>query len=114
MNPNSAYSLVPIVVGSDYTPTEQFTTHNDPNLGPTSPPGPTVSNGLNSPVYALFCTTTTTGPTDIQLLGDATPITFPTGSFKQGVVYYLYLKKLVAAGGGTFIGLRYNSYPFTL
>jgi hypothetical protein len=114
MNPNSAYSLVPIVVGTDYTPTEQFTTHDDPNLGPTSPPGPTVSNGLNSPVYALFCTVSNTGSVQIQLLGDAAPITFPAGSFKQGVIYYMYLKTLVADGSGSFIGFRYNAYPFTL
>lgn len=114
MNPNSAYSMVPIVVGTDYTSVEQFTPHVDPNLGVTSPPGPTVSNGLNPPVYALFCTVTSTGNTQLQLLGDAAPVTFPAGSFKQGVVYYMYLKTLVVAGGVEFIGFRYNQYPFTL
>ena len=114
MTPNSAYSMIPIVVGTDYTPTEQFTTHDDPNIGPTSPPGPTVSNGLNSPVYALFCTQTTTAPVQIQLLGDSSPITITTGAFKQGVVYYMYLQKLVDDGGGIFIGLKYQQYPFIL
>lgn len=114
MTPNSAYSMIPIVVGTDYTPTQQFTTHVDPNVGPTSPPGPTVSNGLNSPVYALFCTTTTTGPAQIELLGDSSPITIPAGAFVKGVVYYMYLKKLVADGSGTFIGLRYQQHPFIL
>jgi len=114
MTPNSAYSLIPIVVGTDYSPVQQYTTHVDPNVGPTSPPGPTVENGLNSPVYALFCTTTTTGTTQIQLLGDAAPISFPAGSFKQGVVYYMYLKKIVADGGGTFVGYKYTTHPFVL
>ncbi len=114
MNPNSGYSQVAIVVGTDYTPTEQFTNHVDPNVGVTSPPGPSVSAGLNSPVYALFCTVTTTGPCQVQLLGDSAPVTYPTGSFKQGVVYYMYLAKLVADGGGSFIGFRYQQYPFIL
>lgn len=114
MNPNSAYSQEAIVVGTDYTPTEQFTTHTDPNIGPTSPPGPTVSNGLNSPIYALFCTATNSGTTTIQLLGDSAAVNYPAGAFKQGVVYYLYLKVLVADGGASFIGYRYQQHPFIL
>lgn len=114
MNPNSAYSQVAIVVGTDYSPVTQYTTHVDPNVGPTSPPGPTVANGLNSPVFALFCTVTSTSATQVQLLGDAAAVTYPSGSFKQGVVYYMYLKKLVADGGASFIGFRYNSYPMAL
>ncbi len=114
MNPNSAYSLVPIVEGTDYTPTAQTTTHDDPNLGPTSPPGPTVANGYNPPIYAIFCTATTIAPAQVELLGDVSPITFPTGAFVKGVVYYMYLKKLVADGGGSFIGMKYNTYPFVL
>lgn len=114
MNPNSAYSQVAIVVGTDYTPTAQFTNHVDPNVGVTSPPGPQVANGLNSPVFALFCTVTSTGNTQIQLLGDNAPVTYPAGSFKQGVVYYMYLKKLVADGGASFVGFRYQQYPFVL
>jgi len=114
MNPNSAYSQIAIAVGTDYTPTQQTTTHVDPNLGPTSPPGPTVAAGLNSPVFALFCTVTSTGTTQVQLLGDAAAVSYPAGSFKQGVVYYMYLKKLVADGGASFIGFRYQQYPFVL
>jgi len=112
MNPNSAYSLVPIVVGTDYSPTAQTTAHTDPNTGASS--SVIVDNGLNSPVYAMFCTVGNQAPVDIQLLGDVSPVTFPSGSFKQGVIYYMYLKKLVADGGGSFIGFKYNSYPMTL
>jgi hypothetical protein len=114
MQPNSAYKLIPIVVGTDYTPTQQYTTHDDPNTGPTSPPGPTVANGLNSPIYAMFCTATNSGTTKVRLLGDTADISFPSGSFKQGVVYYVYLKKLVDDGGGSFIGYLYQQYPFIL
>lgn len=114
MTPNSAYSSEQIVVGTDYTPTAQTTTHVDPNLGVTSPPGPTVANGLNAPIYALLCTTTNTGGTDIKLLGDSAAVTYPAGSFVKGVVYYMYLKTLVTAGGVTFVGFRYQQYPFIL
>ena len=114
MNPNSAYKSIDIVVGTDYTPTEQFTTHNDPNIGATSPPGPTVSAGLDSPIYAMLCTASNTGPCEIQLLGDSASIIYPAGTFKQGVVYYMYLKKLVSAGGSAFVGFKYHSYPFVL
>lgn len=114
MQPNSAYSQVAIVVNTDYTPTQQYTTHVDPNIGPTSPAGPTVQNGFNSPVYGLFCTVTNTSTVQIQCLGDASPVSYPAGAFKQGVVYYMYLKKLVADGGGAFIGFRYTTYPLAL
>jgi hypothetical protein len=112
MNPNSAYSLVTIIVGTDYTPSAQTITHKDGNTG--APTTVTVNNGLNSPVYAMFCTVTNTGNTQVQLLGDAAPTTFPAGSFKQGVIYYMYLKKLVADGGGSFVGFQYNAYPLAL
>lgn len=112
MNPNSAYSLVPITVGTDYTPTAQTTTHLDGNTGAVTTA--IVGNGLSSPVYAMFCTVSNTGNTQVQLLGDLAPVTFPAGSFKQGVIYYMYLKTLVADGGGSFIGFKYNAYPIVL
>jgi hypothetical protein len=114
MQPNSAYKLVTIVAGTDYTPVEQFTTHTDPNIGPTSPPGPTVSNGLTSPIYAIFCTVSNTSTTKIQLLGDSVPTDFAAGALKQGVVYNMYISKITDLGGGTFIGMSYQQHPFIL
>lgn len=117
MNPNSAHELVVITQGTDYTPTEQFVNHNNPNSGPTSPPGPLVSNGLNSPVFALLCTSSTgAGNIKLRALGNNSDITIPAAAFKQGVVYYLYLKKLVDDGGGavTFVGYKYKQYPMVL
>jgi hypothetical protein len=111
MNPNSAFSMLPIVVGTDYTPTAQTTVHLDPNTGA---PGPSVDNGLNSPVYAILCTVSNTGSTSMQLLGDAAVTVFPAGTFKQGVVYHMYLKKITVDGGGSFVGFRYASYPQVL
>jgi hypothetical protein len=114
MHPNSAYSLIPIAVGTNYTPVEQFITYQNPNGQPVVSPcvEPQVSNGLTPPVFALFCTATNTGTTQVQLLGDSAPTSFPAGSFKQGVVYYMYLAILVADGGGSFIGYKYAQYPF--
>ncbi len=117
MNPNSCYKMINVVEGTDYTPTEQFTTHVDPNLGETSPAGPTVSAGLNSPIFALLCTASTgSGNVEIQALGNDTPVVFPSNAFIKGVVYYIYLKKLVSDDGGavSFVGFQYNAYPFIL
>ena len=61
MAPNSAYDLVEIVQGTDYTPaptTKPF--ESDPSI--------TVAGPLSSPVYALFCTTSNTGVTTIETL----------------------------------------------
>lgn len=104
MTPNSAYSLVEIVEGQDYTP------------GPvTSMVGPvSVQTGLEPPIYALLCTKGgTSGNIQIQLLGMDSPITIPSTTFKQGVVYYMYLKKLVDDNSGdvTFVGLKYANSP---
>lgn len=118
MTPNSAFLLVPIVVGTDYTPTKGVTTFvgvptdNTPS-GTVTIPGPT-----GSPVYAMFCTTGNTSDTVVRSLGAADngseDVTFPSGSFKQGVIYYIYLKTLVSAGGATFVGLKYTTMPITL
>jgi hypothetical protein len=104
MTPNSAYSLVNIVEGVDYTqaPTTSM-------VGPVS-----VQTGLEPPIYALLCTKGgTSGNIEIQLLGMGSPISIPATTFKQGVVYYMYLKKLVDDNSGdvTFVGFRYANSP---
>jgi hypothetical protein len=118
MMPNSAHQLVNIVVGTDYTPVSTTVTVTGPPT-PIVPSGHvTVPGPLTSPVFALFCTVANTGNTIIRAIGakdDGTEdITFPAGSFKQGVVYYIYLKKLVADGGGAFIGYKYSTTPVPL
>lgn len=111
MNPNSAYSLVEIVPGTDYTPEMQYTNHVDPNLGEQSPAGPQVEAGLNSPVYAIMCITSNTSNVELRLLGDEATITFPSGAFVKGVVYYMYLQIILEPGGGEWIGFKYQAHP---
>lgn len=107
MNPNSAYELIEIVVGTDYSPTTIFETVGTAN----------VPKGLSAPVYALLCTKGgTTGDVQIKTLGMDEPIDIPAATFKQGVVYYMYLKELVDDNGGDvkFVGFKYKSYPMVL
>lgn len=104
MTPNSAYSLVDIVKGVDYTP------------GPVTETigAATIEKGRQPPIYGLLCTKGgTTGNIQLTLLGMDTPITIPSATFKQGVVYYFYLKELVDDDGGdvTFVGMKYNNHP---
>ena len=106
MNPNSAYDLVDIVVGTDYSPVATTVPFpRDPSIN--------VAGPVSSPVYALFCTATNTGTTTIKTMAGNT-INIPAGAFKQGVVYYIYLRILVADGGGTFVGYMYTGLPITL
>jgi len=104
MTPNSAYSLVDIVQGVDYTP------------GPVNEiiGTATIEKGRQPPIYGLLCTKGgTAGDIQIQLLGMDAPITIPATTFKQGVIYYFYLKILVDdnAGDVKFVGMKYNNHP---
>lgn len=96
MLPNSAYAIVPIVKGTDYSV-------------------------LNNPIYALLCIKSSgVAPVTIQALGN--PDTSPEGVimtadvFKVGVVYYIYLKRLIDDASGTvaFVGYQYPSRPMIL
>lgn len=107
MNPNSAYELIEIEVGTDYSPTTIFET-----VGTTN-----VPKGLSAPVYALLCTKSgTSGNVQIKTLGMDEPIDIPAATFKQGVVYYMYLKELVDDNSGDvkFVGFKYKSHPMVL
>lgn len=104
MTPNSAYSLVPIVEGVDYTP------------GPVNEiiGAATIEKGRMPPIYGLLCTKGgTSGNISLMLLGMTDPILIPATTFKQGVVYYFYLKELVDDNSGdvTFVGMKYNNSP---
>lgn len=110
MNPNSAYELIEIQEGVDYSPSEQFTNYGGPG-------GPSVSAGMSSPVFALFCIESSgVGNIKIRSLGNDSDITIPAAAFKQGVVYYMYLKELVDDNGGAvkFVGYKYKTYPMVL
>ena len=107
MQPNSAYSLVPIVKGTDYSPTSA-TINKD---------GYQVNAGLTAPIYALLCVKSTgAGSVQIQALGDTAPITFTADVFKVGVIYPIYIKKLVDDAGGSvgFVGFKYSAHPQSL
>lgn len=116
MTPNSAYELVPIVKGTDYSPqaiTEAFV---DPNTGAPVSPAPTVSAGNTAPIFAMLCTASGAGSVVIRALGNDSDITIPGVAFVEGVVYYIYLKKLVDDNSGAFkfVGYRYKQTPLTL
>jgi hypothetical protein len=107
MATNSCYKLVPIVVGTDYTPKAQTKLYE----------GYDVNNGLTSPVTALLCVKSSgTGLVQIKALGNDTPIDFTADVFKVGVVYNIYLSTLVADAGGTvgFVGYQGSGYPLSL
>lgn len=98
--------MVPIVPGSDYTPQPIAATKG----------GHPVQAGEEPPIFALLCTKGgTAGNVVLRCLGDNSDVTIPSTTFKQGVVYPLYLKELVDDNGGDveFIGLRYRSAPLT-
>ena len=100
MTPNSAYELVEIAEGVDYTPAEIK--------------DGSVTVGIEPPIYALLCTKGgTSGDVEIKLLGNSSAITIPATTFKQGVVYYMYLKELVDDNSADvkFVGFRYNNHP---
>lgn len=104
MTPNSAYELVSIVEGTDYTPQPRTKM-----VGSV-----TVNDGLQPPIYALLCTKGgTSGNIQLQLLGMNAPISIPSTTFKQGVTYYMYLKKLVDDNSGdvAFVGYKYSAHP---
>lgn len=109
MTPNSAYELVDIEKNVDYSPkiNNQPTSTND---------GPVVSKGMTPPVFALWCVEScNTGTVSIHPLGNENPIEVPCNAFKPGVVYYIYLKKLLNDNDGKvkFIGYRYKDNPMT-
>lgn len=107
MNPNSAYELIEIEEGVDYSPVTIFET-----VGSTS-----VPKGSSAPVYALLCTKGgTAGNISIKTLGMDDPIEIPSQTFKQGVVYYMYLKELVDDNGEDvkFVGFKYKNHPLVL
>jgi len=98
MTPNSAYTLVPIQKGTDYTPTEL----------------PAGKGRMTGPIFAVLCTRSTgTGTCKISALGNPVPVEVPSQSFRQGVVYYIYLRQLVDDDGGnlSFLGYQYAQHP---
>lgn len=114
MTPNSCYELVPIVQGTDYSPAPITGPFTDPNTGAVVSPAPTVSAGVTAPIFALLCTASTgSGNVKIRALGNGSDITIPCAAFVEGVVYYIYLKKLVDDNSGAvkFVGYRYGNNP---
>ena len=113
MSPNSAYKLIPIVDGVDYSPAPQTMPELDPNTGLAT--GKTVKNGWSAPIYALLCTASNGNTTTIQIqaLGDGSPTTFYSKAFVPGVVYYMYVSKVIGTNA-SFIGYQYQSAPLTL
>lgn len=110
MTPNSAWKFVPIVSNTDYSPSAQTIEYKDPNTGVGT--GIFNQNGMTPPIYALLCTDSTADATTItiQALGDAAATTVKASSFVPGVVYYIYLKKIVGTAV-KFIGFQYPSTP---
>lgn len=105
MNPNSAYELVPIMKDIDYGPKM--------NTMPNTT-GPVASKGMSPPIFALWCVeSTTTGTIKLHPLGNELPVSIPCNAFKVGVVYYIYLKKLLDDNEGKvkFIGYKYKECP---
>ncbi len=106
MTPNSAYELVEIKKDLDYSPKM--------NHLPTVPNGPVVSKGMSPPIFALWCVAScSTGSIKIQPLGNENPIEIPCNALKPGVVYYIYLKKILddCEGQVKFIGYKYKEAP---
>ena len=111
MVPNSAYKLVPIVAGTNYAPAATTEDFVDPNLGLQSPAGATVAGPMSPPIFALFCTYSSgVGNVVLQALGNDDNVVIPASAFKEGVVYYIYLKKLLS-GDVTFVGYQYAQMP---
>ena len=108
--PNSAFSLIQIVVGTNYAPTEQYTTY--PGDGSITP-APKVAQGMNGPIFALHCVVAPSSTVQITTL-DGNTTSLAATAFVAGVVYYIYLQTLVASGGGTFIGYQYSALPAAL
>lgn len=113
MSPNSAYKLVPITDGVDYSPIPQTIAVLDPNTG--VPTGKNAQNGMTPPIYALLCIASNGNTTTIQIqaFGDSTPTTFYTKAFVPGVVYYMYVAKVIGTNAA-FIGYQYQTTPLTL
>lgn len=120
MVPNSAYTLVSITTGTSYAPaatTQNF--YGAPTLANPTGVVSGISGPMTPPIFALFCTVANTGNVVIRPLGapdDASgDITFPAGSFKQGVVYYIYLKKVVSDDSTVkFVGYQYSGTPLAV
>lgn len=109
MTTNSAYELVEIEANKDYAPKAV----GAPYVGS----GPVVNKGMTPPIFALWCVkSTNTGNIVIQPLGNENPVTIPCSAMKEGVVYYIYLKKLLDDNNGAvkFMGYKYKDYPITL
>lgn len=107
MTPNSAYELVQIEKDVDYSPKM----NNEPV---TNNNGPVVSKGMTPPIFALWCVEScNTGTVKIHPIGNQNPIEIPCNAFKAGVVYYIYLKKLVddCEGKVKFVGYKYRENP---
>lgn len=108
MTPNSAYKIVPIVRGHDYCP--------KPAKGDAFASSDPV-------VYALLCVgNTCTDPAatvSIQTVGGAidgeAEVRIPAAAFKVGVVYSIYLARLMddCNGAVSFIGYQYKVCPLT-
>lgn len=112
MVPNSGYELVNIVAGTDYSPAARTTDYVDPNTGVAESPSISVDNGVTPPIFALLCTANSGGGTVVmQALGNDDNVSIPGNAFVVGQVYYIYLKKLLNAGGVSFVGYRYAQMP---
>ena len=91
MTPNSAFNLVNIELNKDYAESDS-----------------TV------PIFAIHCTKTNTGIVKLLPLGSKDEIEFPTGSFVQGAIYWIYVRKISDLGNGSFVGYKYASRPYNL
>ena len=106
MNPNSAYKLITIEKGIDYAPENVYIKHGAVKAD--------VYGGKTPPIFAVLCTKSTgDGYCKIKLLGDEHPVEMLSQSFRQGVVYYIYIKELVEDDGGNlkFVGFQYPKSP---
>ena len=120
MTPNSAYKLVRILPNVDYSPATIYIRHGkiSPDLENTeADTRPKIYGGKGPPIFAVLCTKSTgSGFCKIQLLGNDEPVELPSQAFRQGVVYYMYFKKLIDDDGGNlkFVGYQYQEHPPTL
>ncbi len=89
MFPNSAYSLINIKNSEDYS-------------------------SLDNPIFYLHCTKTNTEEVEIIPMDSNGSIKFPAGSFVQGAIYPIFIRKITSLGNGEFIGYIYNKKPFTI
>jgi hypothetical protein len=117
MNPNSAYKLVTIEPGKVYVPNNLYGKHGyiQPELENTEhDKRPQVFLSKTSPIFAVWCVESSgDGMCTFECLGNSEPITVPSKSFRQGVVYYMFFKRLLDDDKGRLklVGYQYHTHP---